>query len=406
MLASNAHLLMQFRESASDETYELAKSFLQKTRTTMQSIVGPMSAGCPAVCILLASQRLNNNDFSEKDTQKQSSLNPKDFKKLYSAIKNALEEEEQSAVITYNALYDKYPTLKIWKKEFHPFIVDIEKALVETGEEPNTSVFRCSSFFFLWNAISPNVIPETMQYAADNHIVAKLMSNAILKLRTSHSDVEKTIKAHSKKVQERERAKLDQAPGASIPVPSPTTTTRKAREGQAPQKQTMASSSTLVPTSTVPTPTRTQSSRHATLVAQLPAPAGAIWKSRPKRELPSRDSPKKRVPEEAPMDVDEEPGTQSKKRRTTAETTPQAVESPSRVLRTPVRKNTQIFPPSALRSVSPKKPAKVPVVDPLQLLATFEDEPDESQEKRRFRPVYLEHRLWLARDPRLTAKTR
>lgn len=229
------------------------------------------------------------------------------------------------------------------------------------------------------------------------------MSNAILKLRASHPDVEKVIKAHSSKVQEREKAKLSQISEASTPAPSPAT--RNTRESQVDQMQPKASSSSTI-TPTAPTPTRTQPPRNISRVAQLPAPAKPIWKQTPKRELPSRDSPKKRVPDEAPMDVDDEPSTPSKKRRTVAEAVPQATLSPSRVLRTPVKKNQPIFPQSATRSASSKKPAKVPVIDPLQLLATFEDELDEPQEKRRFRPVYLEHRLWLARDPRLTTKTR
>ena len=142
------------------------------------------------------------------------------------------------------------------------------------------------------------------------------------------------------------------------------------------------------------------------------------WKKAPTRELPTRDSPKKRGQEsqqdnigDLAMEVDDLPQTPSKKRRTESPTKSNfksassaflaAVSTPtsSRLLDTSPKEIPQpitLFPSTSGRS-SPLKQTRTAEND----LSSSESEPEDYIPTRRFRPVYLDLRQWNAGDPRM-----
>lgn len=137
-------------------------------------------------------------------------------------------------------------------------------------------------------------------------------------------------------------------------------------------------------------------------------------KKRVLRELPSKDSPKKHVAVDAPIDhrmeVDEAiPETPTKKRK--VDSFPQHVATSSRTpSASPIKKYAPSTSSSSLLIPRPKiaPPARLEVVDtaPNPFLDDSSDADesgnDEPAADRRFRPVYLEHKQWYTRDPRLT----
>lgn len=144
----------------------------------------------------------------------------------------------------------------------------------------------------------------------------------------------------------------------------------------------------------------------------LPPP----WKKGPKRELPSRDSPRKRTTMEQQSSDIEKSITQC-----------ELAQTPSKrrkleTLSTSSRQNTSSFlialggPGSPLdvldhsgpmecqtKSIShPSSPLKqTHNSGSMDLPSSSESESDRSPPRRRFRPVYLENQQWNARDPRL-----
>ena len=143
------------------------------------------------------------------------------------------------------------------------------------------------------------------------------------------------------------------------------------------------------------------------------------WKNAPTRELPTRDSPKKRGQEsqqdnveDLAMEVDNLPQTPSKKRRTESPTkssfksassaflaavsTPTSLRlldmSPTKEIPQPIT----LFPSTSGRS-SPLKQTRKAEND----LSSSESEPEEYIPTRRFRPVYLDLRQWNSGDPRM-----
>lgn len=132
-------------------------------------------------------------------------------------------------------------------------------------------------------------------------------------------------------------------------------------------------------------------------------------KKRVLRELPSKDSPKKRVAVDAQIDnameVDEVmPETPTKKRK--MESFPQHVPTSSHTPAVSPTKTNSRGIPLPLPQIAP--PARMEFVHtaPNPLLDDSSDsdesDSDEPASARRFRPVYLEYKQWYARDPRLT----
>lgn len=133
-------------------------------------------------------------------------------------------------------------------------------------------------------------------------------------------------------------------------------------------------------------------------------------KKRVLRELPSKDTPKKRVAVDAQIDnrmeVDEAiPETPTKKRKVDSFTQHLATSSrtPSA---SPIKKNAPRISSSLLPKIAPR--ARVEAIDaaPNPFLDDSSDSDesgnDEPAAALRFRPIYLEHEQWYARDPRLT----
>ena len=133
----------------------------------------------------------------------------------------------------------------------------------------------------------------------------------------------------------------------------------------------------------------------------LPLP----WKKGPKRELPSKDSPKK--DRQSPNDQDtvipdELPRTPSKRRK---------LESPSKFTVLPDQEKS-----SSSKSVPDDSPTREPhlstpsstrrrvVATSIDVVSSSEDsDAEEPAPRGRFRPVYLEHQQWVAGDPRLAS---
>jgi len=162
-----------------------------------------------------------------------------------------------------------------------------------------------------------------------------------------------------------------------------------AQQAESPLRRSSRTASSLYGSNTSPTkPT-------------LPLP----WKKGPKRELPSKDSPKKDWQNSNDQDTvipDELPRTPSKRRK---------LESPSKstVSRTVLPDQEQ---PSSSKSVLGHSPTREPtrsskrryVVATSDVASSSEySDSGEPPPRGRFRPVYLEHRQWVAGDPRLAS---
>jgi len=145
------------------------------------------------------------------------------------------------------------------------------------------------------------------------------------------------------------------------------------------------------------------------------------WVKPPTRELPSKDSPKKRPAESTEMNQDgaTPPSTPTKKRKINSPSNhPQPSPSSAHpslkastsafhlALSSPTKdKNTGFYPTSAPLPSSPLKRTLFAASEVPAFPTYAESSSDENEEvplpRRRFRPVYMDSQQWDARDPRI-----
>ncbi|KAF8158003.1 hypothetical protein B0H34DRAFT_438161 [Crassisporium funariophilum] len=149
-MAPNEHLLKNFK--VCQETYALALQLLRDANA--KSIPGAGTPGAPAVCMIIAVERLNTGEYTKKSAQPPSSLSPKEFNKLYERIKGAAEKITTTpSSTTYQQLHDKYKT-GLATTGVQELLSETENELLalETGCDPMSHLFKCVVFFWVINA--------------------------------------------------------------------------------------------------------------------------------------------------------------------------------------------------------------------------------------------------------------
>lgn len=255
-----------------------------------------------------------------------------------------------------------------------------------------------------------------MVYIHENDLPMKRFIELLQLLNENCGLLKKTIERHSKgKVPS--PMKKSTTTTTSTPRQSPRkNTVVTAEEPKTPSKRQTRQSNPNLETLLGPSPIKRVNQLSPTKIAQPSPFRGALGKKVPIRELPSKDSPKKRAVtseqnKDDGMDIDSLAITESplKKRKmespikaiaqssvATSSNTRKALVMPE-VLVTPVKKKLMATTsPSVLRSSSREQVAAVESDS-----SSDESEPEMNPSMRRFRPVYLDFKQWNARDPRL-----
>ncbi|KAF9054823.1 hypothetical protein BJ165DRAFT_1399971 [Panaeolus papilionaceus] len=430
-MSGNDHLLNKFE--VAEETCEQARSLLYKakSRTGPGSgrELGHLSTGLPAVCMLIACERLNTTEVTKKSAQAASCLNARDFNKVYTTAQAALEEEN----VSYDVLHAKYGT-ENYKGVLGGFMKEVEGELSKAARcEKDSKLFVCVMYFWLCSAGGLKHIPDTEIFAEQYGLPCKKFTNLLSNLNNRCLDIRKRVSEATKLASPSKRATSAsprKAPLRELPSrpSSPTKSPRKAgstlvEEPITPRRSSRfmeIESPTKATTSRPASPTKASSSRPGSPIKPFPVVSPRKpWQQGPKRELPSRDTPKKT------------PGPAATPKVATEEADEDAMdvdvpETPSRRTRSPVKSAKALPPhlspskpkipaltfPSTPRTASPTKTPTGKKLAPMELdvesdgtdqgeMEEEDGEEPETRPGRRFRPVYLDHEQWGAVDPRI-----
>ncbi|KJA23237.1 hypothetical protein HYPSUDRAFT_215290 [Hypholoma sublateritium FD-334 SS-4] len=411
-MSKNHHLIESF--IVSQEVKDLAHELNRSATTIMTEGSGrnvrQFAAGLPAACMLLASENLNTGEVTRKSAQVASCLKPKEFQRVYDALKSAIEEAEKSTCITYHELHQLYKVEHL-EEMFAPYITQAtDELLLHSNQSEQTALFRCSVFFWSFTQHKLKSLPSTEMFASSHSIPLKTFV-ALLDLLNTHSqNLMREIRANKKVLSPIKQVGTPSAAKTSALVTSKTDVLQESPSRRSSRTNIIAAAIAKAPLRQSPRKQLFEGS--PTKVVQLPRLV-LPGKKRVLRELPSKDSPKKRVAVGAQIDhemeVDEVmPGTPTKKRK--MDSFPKHVSTSSRTPDvSPIKKNAPGISPSLLTplpQIAP--PARVEVVDtppnPFldDSLDSDESDNDEPASVHRFRPVYLEYKQWYTRDPRLT----
>ncbi|KAF4617226.1 hypothetical protein D9613_006205 [Agrocybe pediades] len=407
-MSGNKHLLESFK--ASEETTEFAAELLRKaeakTKVGSGYNIGASTVALAAVCILLASEILNNGEIKRQVAQKSSSINPKEFDRVYRLVKGALDASKDNW--SYDRFHVKYHTRPL-EHVLNPFLVTAEEEYrnMNSTKPVDELVVKVVVYFFVCASAKVSTIPDTPVYAQNEGLSAKYFSDQAMLLGQNC----KRLCLKIRKAVKSEGVSPNKRPSATASASD----SRPLLEEEGPQTPTPRRSLRTAPTSASPTKQATQSS--PSKLARLPH----LLKKAPLRELPSKDSPAKETPKKRPNPVDDDaadvamPGNEAaspptKKRK--EEEVPVTRTKPT--LRSSTASQSRIPPQAspvknrpATRTLSPLKPVVIvtqPVPPPEALIdesSSEEEEEEDSEPSRRFRPVYLDFKQWNAVDPRL-----
>ncbi|KAF8955955.1 hypothetical protein BDZ97DRAFT_227676 [Flammula alnicola] len=428
-MSRHDHLINHFL--ASKETRILATELLRlaqlKTAPGSGREVREFTTGLPAICMLLASERLNNGDVSQKAAQVASCLKPKDFKRVYEVAKAAVDQVERSSCLTYHDLHRRYKSEPL-EEILAPYIAETENELITRGDDydTRTTLVRCAVYFWVCSSIKPKLLPSTEIFAKDHKLSAKLFVNLLGILnenllglrkkiqaafkRKSSSPTKEPAVASSSRQSPRKPVILRELPTKDSPKKSQSEATTDEAELESPIRRSTRSSSASHISPLKATATRRGVEHSPVKVIQPPPLSLPPWKKRAVRELPSKDTPRKRPAEGLDMELDTVPPETSTKKRK-LEFKPVSPGSPPATTSPTTKKAPftlpSLPPPPAPPRFSPLQrivttASAIPVVDVDASASSDESEPEEPAPRRRFRPVYLEHKQWEARDPRLT----
>ncbi|RDB14905.1 hypothetical protein Hypma_016368 [Hypsizygus marmoreus] len=364
-----------------DQARVLLRLTQRKTGAGSGHELGAHTTGLPAICAYLASQRLNNGDVTRKTAQAASCLKTSDFEKAYLVVKAALGSARRSktdVLQTYEGLVRQYePTvdhgiLLGWMNAAGRALLQSDSKL--DHEDPiGGSHIKSAIFFWTYSAATGKNMMQPQEFAEHHDIPPKTLTKLLQKLSGCGASLKIRIQNELK------------ARGArpNSPVKGSTTTTSTPR--RSPKKATAL------------------------------------------RMLPSKDSPAKRKPDVLEQDQyqDEQDEavpfvaeTPTKRRRTDLPSSgPPAkqdyVVSPSKLVFPPVASSSHVALDADTdpREAIPNSPYTLPESSPARSDAMDVDavaqagESDEGEDerpmRRRFRPVYLDHKQWYSSDRRL-----
>ncbi|KAF8229640.1 hypothetical protein L208DRAFT_1401791 [Tricholoma matsutake] len=347
-MAPNDHLIENLCRDP--ETLNEAKIIFRiaqkKTAPGSGHDLGPHTTGLSAICAHIASQSLNSGDVSRKTAQIASCLKSSDFEKAFHIVQAAIGGSTTRPTLNqvYQSLLQKYTSPLEHNRLLH-WLRATETALLQNDSRLDLEDLnvKCAIFFWVYNTITNKNVTTAQTFAQDNDIPQKSLTRLLNKIGNTCSSLKTRIQHENK-------------PNPSSPTKA-TTTPRKS-------------------------PNKT-----------------------PLRALPSRDSPQKRS---APTLDHLFPESPTKRRKT--------VSSPSKA----TLLTKPIFPPPTplydveMTTSSSTHHTPTHAIVPLDLSLHIEappsplfSDPDEiddterSLPPRRFRPVYLDHKQWYARDSRL-----
>ncbi|GLB38663.1 hypothetical protein LshimejAT787_0505280 [Lyophyllum shimeji] len=360
-----------------DETFKEAQAVLyyakQKTGRGSGFELGSHITGLPAICAYIASKRLNNNDVTRKNAQVASCLKAVDFDKALQTVDAAIAEPRKQRIEkdVYAKLISLYaPAMD--RQQLLDWLAAARRALILSDNKFNADDAKVQHALFYWtyNAATSKNLTTQQEYAAEHGITTKIFTNLLNKITGCCSSVKAQIQRDVKA--KRSTTKQPAATAATTPRRSP---------------------------------------------------------KKPARILPSKDSPTKRKAAEPPSteqdsadeQVDEPmPETPSKKRKAESPATKPA--SPLKPIFPPVASSSRVTldthvtqeddrslpAPTSSPPLPQSDPSAMDVdVDPNTASAVplahrnAADAEDLPPARRRFRPVYVDHRQWYGVDKRV-----
>lgn len=445
-MAPYDHLLDNF--DASEETKERARILKRqaqfKTRPGSGHELGSLTSGLTAACMQIASERyhlllhitflsilcfkrLNNTDVSKSVAQEASCLQKKDYDKVYNIIKTLLEENDEEG-LSYHQLQTKY-RIPTFETRLKSYIASVENELITSHHMDHQSdTFKGAVFFWICSAaqvcwylalsnasltrIQLSTLTDVHTFSHEHKLPHKKFVGALTSLNKSCSSLRQDINAHFS-------ANSSPSKGIALPRQSP----RKAAAASLPTAEeaepvrrmlrSALAQDPVLKTSPVKRPPQPSPTKIVQPKTFRGFPQGKV-----QRELPNRDSPKKRVVQskalqeddvETGMEIDSTPIESPTKKRKVDTPEKLASRPTSPALRQQIRQtNVQ---PSVLTSplTTNHTNSKTAANSFPSRKATYADTESSSDESvpevstsiRRHRPVYLDQRQWNARDPRL-----
>ncbi|KAF5377882.1 hypothetical protein D9615_006679 [Tricholomella constricta] len=363
----------------SEETLNDALAVLrlaqQKTAPGSGYELGPHRTGLPAISAYIASRRLNNNDVTRNNAQVASCLKASDFEKALFTVEAAIGGTRRSrgSKDIYETLIKTYaPTID--RQQFLDWMAAVNRALIQSDNKFNPEdtsegpEVKYAIFFWTYNAATGKNLTTQQEFASEHHISLKILTKLLNKLTGCCTSVKARIQND---------VKVKRSPAKPVAA----------------------------------TPRR--------------SPKKAL------RALPSRDSPTKRKLAEplAEQTSDDEvsdallPETPSKKRKADLSTKLSLPSlSPIKLVFPPVASSSRVTPDTHTiasgASAPPRRAAAVSHspsqrdesvmdvddgTDNHQRLPSLHEKSDmESLPlRRRFRPVYLDHKQWYGVDKRV-----
>ncbi|KAJ3502099.1 hypothetical protein NLJ89_g9039 [Agrocybe chaxingu] len=403
------NLLKNF--DVSPETAALARQLLRiaqrKTGPGSGRELRELSTGLSAACILVACERLNTTEFSKKSAQVASCLKPTDFKKVYDVVRAAVEEEDKDSAVNYENLHQIYKST-LYQEKLAPFILKAEKKLARIGtlHAPESKIFISAVYFWVLSAARPDDVPDTQVFAGHHELPIRKFTNVLDLLNDQCMPLRIEIERAFKKSQK--------SPAKPSNALTPSQSPRKAPLRELPSKDNVHFGTppylklqpNLQPSQRSLNPPPQRGRHHPGRKSQF---ASCLPKTVPRKRAVAQPPV-----EDDGMDVDEDlPQTPTKKRQSISPSktgTRASTAAFEAALSTPTsarifeegspskrKASAAFFGPIPGRS-SPLK-RQLPAA-PDELSPTESDD-DDLFPRRRFRPVYLEHRQWNAKDPRI-----
>ncbi|KAL6303482.1 hypothetical protein BKA93DRAFT_854015 [Sparassis latifolia] len=395
------------RQETFTKSEALFHSAVAKTGPGSGYSLGDASVGLPAICAYIASLELGNGDVSEKVAQTASCVTVKQFKTAVQTVRAALAaaaapSQELETALSYDSLMRKY---HVGRKRFvHDCLCDVEKALVASRELPPDLHPPCDAVtvaVFYWTCAvmkRKNIQPEVV--LRERGLVRDDYDEIIDILRTSCQDV--ALKVDAKVAELRKEVPTPTA------GPSASTSSATATPNVSPTKSPTKSALKTRPLDASPTKTPTHKRKVAfhdlatdedQSVLETPTKKRRTSPAKPRGPFPDSATSSSRAMLN-PLQTSEEDLDRSQQPAfplvATADFSGQGPSTP--------RRRAPQTPTSARRASSNglETPTSVSRMGRQAPRLEILDEPP----RPRFRPVYLDHRQWVSRDPRIEREWR
>lgn len=381
----------EFLERATD----LVRKAKVATKPGSGRELGELSTALTPICALFASEELNSGEVTLDMAHKASCLRKKDFNRALQILRAALDYEQSTkATTTYATLLEQYVPNALARKQLETFCQQAEAQLKELGSKMNFKARDNICILVYWVCAAARVkeLPESGHYAQSHNVSAKKIAQDCSLYSRKLPSLRKQI---SQEVQISTPARTPSPTKRPVPGSSTATPRRSARQ---PQRELLTkesvkkqAASPAVNSATTPLPTASHAAEdddeEDDTAASFPE---TPTKRRRLESTPSQPSAKRLFPSN---------GVASSS-RLTLDTTPSPPQTPRKGKAVPARssplKRSMVPEPEKFEMTDTRRVAEEEVED-------SEDDHDEPQSRlfRRFRPVYLEQKVWARKDSRV-----